>query len=208
MKTDAIQFDQDDTPTTPYERIAHLAEELGPEGVANAVNEVQKRMISPEEVAESDAVMARADLIRQRAAEDLSAMVWTSATGERIPLKLTSSRYGNYEWLRRMRRGDEAGEEVTINEAMASRFLDAGLLLFLCATPPLPYGSTPESALRASEEWMDEHIQIGRQQTSLSFANAILDLTDLFVPVARQAEADDEVEAQKKRPVQDGKPVT
>lgn len=154
--------------------------------------------------------MAAANAARQDAARELESMVWTSGTGERFPLKMTSSRYANYEWLRRFRRGPDAPELISVNEVLASRYLDAGLMLFLCAVPRPPLGEGAGDLLAEAEEWMDVHIPIGRQDESWKMASRIMALTDMFVPVERASAdevlEDDEEVAQKKRPLQGGNP--
>jgi hypothetical protein len=150
--------------------------------------------------------MAEANVLRQDAARELDRITWVSGTGERFPLKLTSSRYSTYEWLRRWRRGTNAPAYISENEALASRYLDAGLFIFLCATAPAV--RTAEEEMAAAADWMDLHIPLGRQDESLRVANRIMDLTDLFVPVPRKSaeevEEDGEAAAEKKTRVRAG----
>lgn len=166
-------------------------------------------------VSEPDA-MDRANQLRRDAAHELEEMAWVNGFGDRIPLKLTSYKYSQYERLRRLRRGFDAPPLVSENEAIANRYVDAGLLLYLCSPGLVSFiNEGAPIVLQLAAEWMDHHIPLGRQDAALRVANRLLDLTDLFVPVERKSlddeeSADDEDEevAQKKTLPQDGSPDT
>jgi hypothetical protein len=184
------------------------------EGIKAKINAAAPSLPAPAAAAARPSTpdrMDAANAARQDAARELEGMVWTSGTGERFPLKMTSSRYANYEWLRRFRRGPDAPEMISVNEVLASRYLDAGLMLFLCAVPRPPLGEGSGQLLAEAEEWMDEHIPIGRQDESWRVASRIMALTDMFVPVERASaddvlDDDEEAAAQKKRHLQGGNP--
>ncbi len=194
-----ITFGDEPDPTPSQspvlDRLLKIAEEIGPEGVKEATQELQARL---------DDAMRRGNRLRQDAAHEMEALEWIGAGGVPIPLNITSGKYASYEWLRRMRRGADAPMEITENEVMASRYLDSGLLLFLCATDRPP--TRVDDALDAAERWIDKHIPITRMDEALGVANRILDLLDLFRPVHRPTS--DETEEQKKTPSQEVKPAT
>lgn len=177
------------------DRLLKFAEEIGPEGLKEATEELQSRL--------NDA-MRRGNQVRQDAAHELESLEWVGPNGVPIRLNLTSGKAAHYEWLRRMRRGQDAPMEITENEVMASRYLDSGLLLFLCATDRPP--TRVDDALDAAERWIDENIPVARMDEALGVANRILDLVDLFRPVHRPSS--DEGEEQKKTLSQAARPGT
>jgi len=172
-----------------------------------------------------------ANAARETVSQALRSLVWIFPDGSRkVPL-LTSSRWCLYEALRGKIGADEGRVTVTreqaSQEAYRRRYVEAGLLLFLCFHPASTWeaprrqslaGRTVEiepleanfsDFLRSVNRWIDEAIPIPRLPDAVAMAEALADGHWSAAVIARPSDDPDAVDdetAEKKTPAPTGLP--
>jgi hypothetical protein len=170
---------------------------------------------------------------RVEAGHQLQRLVWRFPDGSgRVPL-LTSSRWALYEALRGRLGADDFTPVLTPEESSAQswrrRYLEAGLLLFLClhaadtwekprtithngrSIEVEPLVANFADFLATVRRWTDDAIPIPRLPDAVALADQLVDLT-FSAATVRGVHPDDEEseseEAEKKTQLPDGRTVT